>query len=252
MIKFFRKIRQSLLAEGKAGKYLKYAIGEIILVMIGILLALQVNNWNENRKQEKTQYESLYKLKLDLEHDLGHFYRLDSIYQKWNSDYEYIMDSVLDGKYEKLTSSNQYGIGRGSLYYLTVKQTTYDEMINTGSFYQIKNEALGNDISSYYEYANFEKVKLNKDNQNFADYMLSPDMKEQKNIAFRLLQQRNLEYVDWSWLKDPNSELYQELENRAIWSYYALKANRLVLNNLKNKSVELIRKINDHLENNEG
>ena len=55
MIKFFREIRQNLLSEGKAGKYLKYAIGEIILVMIGILLALQVNNWNSNRIENKKE-----------------------------------------------------------------------------------------------------------------------------------------------------------------------------------------------------
>ena len=50
MIKFFRKIRQNLLMENKTGKYFKYAIGEIILVVIGILIALQINNWNEGRK----------------------------------------------------------------------------------------------------------------------------------------------------------------------------------------------------------
>jgi len=56
MIKFFRKIRQNLLSEGKTGKYFKYAIGEIILVVIGILIALSINNWNENRKlNNKTQ-----------------------------------------------------------------------------------------------------------------------------------------------------------------------------------------------------
>ena len=53
MIKFFRKIRQNLLSEGKTGKYFKYAIGEIVLVMIGILLALQVNNWNQRLKNEE-------------------------------------------------------------------------------------------------------------------------------------------------------------------------------------------------------
>jgi len=52
MIKFFRNIRQKLLSEGKTTNYIKYAIGEIVLVMIGILLALQVNNWNENRKKK--------------------------------------------------------------------------------------------------------------------------------------------------------------------------------------------------------
>jgi hypothetical protein len=50
MIKFFRKIRYNLMEQNKTGKYLKYAIGEIVLVVIGILLALQVNNWNEDRK----------------------------------------------------------------------------------------------------------------------------------------------------------------------------------------------------------
>jgi len=53
MIKFFRKIRQQLLTESKLGKYLLYAIGEIFLVVIGILLALQINNKNEERIQEK-------------------------------------------------------------------------------------------------------------------------------------------------------------------------------------------------------
>ena len=51
MIKFFRKIRQNLIMQNKKSKYFKYAIGEIILVVIGILIALQINNWNENRKE---------------------------------------------------------------------------------------------------------------------------------------------------------------------------------------------------------
>jgi hypothetical protein len=69
MIKFFRKIRQNLLSEGKTGKYFKYAIGEIILVVIGILIALQINNWNENRKQNKTEKEFITSVKNDLKQD---------------------------------------------------------------------------------------------------------------------------------------------------------------------------------------
>jgi len=53
MIKFFRKIRQQLLTENKFSKYLIYAIGEIVLLVIGILIALQINNWNENQKKGK-------------------------------------------------------------------------------------------------------------------------------------------------------------------------------------------------------
>ena len=62
MIKFFRKIRQNLLMENKTSKYFKYAIGEIILVVIGILIALQINNWNDlaiQKKQKRTYIESL-------------------------------------------------------------------------------------------------------------------------------------------------------------------------------------------------
>ena len=51
MLRFFRNIRQKLAAENKVMAYLRYAIGEIILVVIGILIALQINNWNERRKK---------------------------------------------------------------------------------------------------------------------------------------------------------------------------------------------------------
>ncbi|MBK8515355.1 MAG: hypothetical protein IPL55_03420 [Saprospiraceae bacterium] len=53
MIKLFRKIRQNLLLTGSTGKYLQYAIGEIVLVVIGILIALSINNWNEANKIER-------------------------------------------------------------------------------------------------------------------------------------------------------------------------------------------------------
>ena len=62
MIKFFRKIRYDLMEKNKTGKYLKYVIGEIILVMIGILLALQVNNWNQERISSKNELALLKNL----------------------------------------------------------------------------------------------------------------------------------------------------------------------------------------------
>ena len=70
MIKFFRKTRYVLMEKNKTGKYFKYAIGEIILVVIGILIALQINNWNENRinknKFEAYLDEMIIDLKLDV------------------------------------------------------------------------------------------------------------------------------------------------------------------------------------------
>jgi len=63
MIKFFRKIRFNHMEKNKTGKYFKYAIGEIILVVIGILIALSINNWNESRKENsqlKIALKSVY------------------------------------------------------------------------------------------------------------------------------------------------------------------------------------------------
>ncbi|MFH6768279.1 hypothetical protein V8G56_05995 [Gaetbulibacter aquiaggeris] len=62
MIKLFSNIRKKLLAEGKTANYLKYAIGEIVLVMIGILLALQVNSWNQSRLERIDEKNILAKL----------------------------------------------------------------------------------------------------------------------------------------------------------------------------------------------
>lgn len=60
MVRFFNNIRQKLAAENKVMAYLRYAVGEILLVVIGILIALQINNWNEQRilKQELNQLKT--------------------------------------------------------------------------------------------------------------------------------------------------------------------------------------------------
>jgi hypothetical protein len=85
MIKFFRKIRKNLLLEGNTGKYLKYAIGEIVLVVIGILIAIQVSNWNEVRKSnnktealfDKFEDELFYTIK-NADNDISHSIKVDS------------------------------------------------------------------------------------------------------------------------------------------------------------------------------
>jgi len=70
MIKFFRKIRKNLLNEGKTSKYLKYAIGEILLVVIGILIALQINTWNQERLVKQEIKTNLINLSSAIKQDL--------------------------------------------------------------------------------------------------------------------------------------------------------------------------------------
>ena len=70
MIKFFRRIRQQLLSENKTGRYFKYAIGEIILVVIGILIALSINNWNEIRKEGSEELKILSEIQSNLKQSM--------------------------------------------------------------------------------------------------------------------------------------------------------------------------------------
>ena len=69
MINFFRKIRKQLADDNKPLKYMRYAIGEILLVVIGILIALQINTWNEERREKRLAQTYLENLKLDLMSD---------------------------------------------------------------------------------------------------------------------------------------------------------------------------------------
>jgi len=88
MIKFFRNIRQRLIKEGNTTNYLKYAIGEILLVMVGILLALQVNNWNENRKIKLNELKLVKQLIDDA--------RADSIFFESRITLQKIRDTLFD------------------------------------------------------------------------------------------------------------------------------------------------------------
>ena len=69
MIPFFRKIRKKMADDNRPLKYMRYAIGEILLVVVGILIALQINNWNEGRKQQNEINNALIQILNDLKQD---------------------------------------------------------------------------------------------------------------------------------------------------------------------------------------
>ena len=91
MIKFFRHIRLSLINQNQMGKYFKYAIGEILLVVIGILIALQINSWNET-KDRKEKLISIYKsVYADIKNDLTDLNDLKAFYMKKKPVFEKVL-----------------------------------------------------------------------------------------------------------------------------------------------------------------
>lgn len=105
MIKFFRKIRQKLLTENRFSKYAIYAVGEIVLVVIGILIALNINNNNERKKQEKKIVEALTEIHKELSYDIEESDGLIEYYQRTDS----IINVVLtrDLTYEEYKQNNR-------------------------------------------------------------------------------------------------------------------------------------------------
>lgn len=111
MIKFFTRIRQQLLSENKFNKYLLYAIGEIILVVIGILIALQINNWNEKRQNKHKVDNLLIKVQKDIESDISEIVNLSKFYAAKDS----LIQLVLN---DKLTSEDYQNPRSVDLHYL--------------------------------------------------------------------------------------------------------------------------------------
>lgn len=162
MLKFFRKIRYNHISKNKTGKYIKYALGEIILVVIGILIALQINNWNGNRKDVILEKEYLTRLKSDLEFD-------QTLLKRITIDrYERKVECLEKGKaYNQgnyiIKDTLQFldDIGYGGVFgnvNWSLNTNTYNELISTGNLRKIKSDSLRNNIITYYKISNAYQI----------------------------------------------------------------------------------------------
>ena len=151
MIKFFRKIRKNLLAENKFSKYLIYAIGEIILVVIGILIALSINNQNEFRKDREKEQLFLHKLSSNLSDDIS---SLKTIMQ---SDTLIVQDlNKLSNEILTFNDSKElsfYNNSRYKYYKFSANTSLYDNMISTGQIGLFRNDSIFDKLTDYYKNA---------------------------------------------------------------------------------------------------
>ncbi len=149
MLSFFRNNRQNLLAENRFTRYLVYAIGEIILVVIGILIALQINNWNQDRIERKETRVLLSNLKLDVEADIDNLIEQQSGLRSRKDWADYILKSIDE---QKVTDSTMFitAITRVG-WIMDYSQTfpTYSEILSTGKLSYIKSENLKKALANY-------------------------------------------------------------------------------------------------------
>ena len=147
MIKFFRRIRQQLLTENKFSKYLIYAFGEIILVVIGILMALQINNWNEERKESTIIKTYLKGMLVDLNNDANRF---DGMIENLDKQIK-ANSSIFESKEYQVNSIDSIVLSITSYFndYKIVDQT-FQKIKNSGLANQLGSKELNDAINNYY------------------------------------------------------------------------------------------------------
>ncbi|MFT5753024.1 MAG: hypothetical protein ACI924_000229 [Flavobacterium sp.] len=189
MIKLFRNIRKNLLKEGKTSRYFKYAIGEIVLVVIGILIALQINNWNQTNQNKKQEKQILTQLLEEYQSNL----------KQINSKI-FIRDKILESSIKMLgyRNSERALINTDSIdrhLSRTINRPTFDpelsvsnELTNSGKLYLISNAELRKKISAFpssiSELREEEIITLNLIEERFYPFLIEHYQISRLNMEF--------------------------------------------------------------------
>ncbi|MFC2148038.1 DUF6090 family protein [Bacteroidota bacterium] len=190
MINFFREIRRKLADDNKPLKYMRYAIGEIVLVVIGILIALQINNWNEKRKIEKQFKVTLDRLYTSIKVDLDILY----YYQNSYKDQLAMIDEILEN-----SDNTESQLLINMLYYIETDPTAY----STETSFHLSNLRFDpkNKIHN-----NIAKRIATLVNNEWWNGYLSSSNKARENIIEPLLKDSDITIVPTTFGSSPSDE----------------------------------------------
>ena len=156
--------------ENKTAKYFKYAIGEIILVVIGILIALQVNNWNESRKDNKQEIYVLKQLYQEFKSDSIQLDRFIMLTSNKAEDGKLLRKAILNNKKLSRDTLAFNAFFNGRIVLFESFTPTFDELLASGSLKLISNETLKNEIRAFKQdlltdetFSYYEKQQIKKD-----------------------------------------------------------------------------------------
>lgn len=142
MLKIFRNIRKQMLSEGKTVQYLKYALGEIILVVIGILIALSINNWNQE-KTNRTEEQNYYKyIKRQLNEDKGEISGNVDYNNNYLRQYKYAIDIIEKNDRTEIDSLAKISIKLMKYSDFHRQSNIYETIVNSGEIKLLKNHQI--------------------------------------------------------------------------------------------------------------
>ena len=139
MIHFVRRLRRQLLADGRLGRYLAYAAGEILLVVIGILIALQIDNWNEARKDREKELGYLANIRSDLVANIDEMDRYLAERTERVAAARRILTHFNGKPIDDVSAFNADGISIYSWERFYLGNNTYQELVNSGNFALLSN-----------------------------------------------------------------------------------------------------------------
>jgi hypothetical protein len=225
MLNFFRRIRKKLADENKILKYARYAIGEIVLVVVGILIALQVNNWNEDQKEKKIQIGYLKRIHADMQKDTTYLrQKIQRAQDEQQSYYDFIhsMYEVQSTKedFTKLFSSAVWDADD-----LILQDQTFAEISTSGKLELISDDQLKKSIIDYYRNYTITGKHITEMNNTGIDLLqfFAPIMWKyydgQPSDVFDQEQMFDLKGLDF--INDPYSDEFRRFEGTA--GFYSTK-----------------------------
>jgi len=224
MIKFFRHIRRSLINQNQMVKYLKYAIGEILLFVIGILLALQINNWNETKQRKVLEVKHLKELKSDIYETLKDAKKDIDLY---NNDIRSIL-FLQDFFFNKIPyhDSLAYHFYRSVEHYQLYAKTSALESVKSIGLDIISNDSLRLGITDFYQIDIQDAIDLGRVSQGSTNFTnkLWPYLERH----FRPLDQTVKKDSVWYDNFEHRPKKWQVLDSKALQNDYPLqlKLNR--------------------------
>ena len=222
MIKFFRKIRQKLLSENKFSKYLIYAIGEIVLVVIGILIALQVNNLNEERKLtlqlDKINQNLIQEFEANQKALNTAIRGLD-----WTKRGSLEILSLIGKSDKELININIDSLIETSLFWPTWKPTNFvlNELKSTGKLSLLENSKIKDLLFEYErqsEYVNDWNRRMEKSSQDIIDYIKHNGSLRNVNHNRISITKSDLDFNNVSLFSDMRFE--NQIDEKVLFSQF--------------------------------
>ena len=184
MIKFFRHIRQNFIKEGKTANYLKYAIGEIVLVVIGILIALQINNWNEGNKEKIKIHTNILSILDDIKEDSIAIHNLMNILSQQKHSAAHIVP-IMESKTKVIQDSLKFILDFNTLTgtpIITQRNNTWQLLTSSGQLSEFPDKTLLKLLQDYYYDYNYL-------NTNFSNTS-TPTKLELRELKYELFEDK--------------------------------------------------------------